>query len=64
MYYVNNGDPLCPNKNYQKVVEEQMVWWGTNCYVKISLMNLSFSYLHGKQYPNVMKFHEGKLRPV
>jgi len=25
MYYVNDGDPFCPNKNNQKVVE-QTVW--------------------------------------
>jgi len=31
---------FAPNKNNQKVVEEQAVWWGTNCYVKISLINL------------------------
>jgi len=29
---------FAPNKNNnQKVVEEQAVWRGTNCYVKISL---------------------------
>ena len=44
MYYVNNGDPLCPNKNNnQKVVEEQAVWRDTNCYVKISLISLKVS---------------------
>jgi len=31
------------NKNNQKVVEEQAVWRGTNCYVKISLMSLKVS---------------------
>ena len=37
-----------PNKNNnQKVVEEQDVWRGTNCYVKISLSIWSFSNLHG-----------------
>jgi len=44
MYYINSGDPLCPNKNNNlKVVEEQAVWRGTNCYVKISLINLKVS---------------------
>jgi len=32
---------FAPNKNNnQKVVEEQAVWRGTNCYVKISLVSL------------------------
>jgi len=32
---------FAPNKNNnQKVVEEQAVWRGTKCYVKISLINL------------------------
>jgi len=32
---------FAPNKNNnQNVVEEQAVWRGTNCYVKISLINL------------------------
>ena len=35
---------FAPNKNNnQKVVEEQAVWRGTNCYVKISLINLKVS---------------------
>ena len=29
--------------NNQTVVEEQAVWRGTNCYLKISLINLKFS---------------------
>jgi len=45
MYYVNNGDPLCPKQN--KVLEEQAIWRGTNCYVKISHQFESFSSLHG-----------------
>ena len=33
-----------PNKNInQKVLEEQGVWRGTTCYVKISLINLKVS---------------------
>jgi len=53
-----------PAKNSnQKVVEEQAVWRGTNCYVKISLINLK-AICTVQQYPNVIKFHEGKLRPV
>ena len=51
--------------NNQKVEEEQAVWRGTNCYVKISLINLKVSAICTvQQYPNVIKFHEGKLRPV
>jgi len=51
--------------NNQKVAEEQAVWRGTNCYVKISLINLKVPAICTVQrYPNVMKFHEGKLRPV
>ena len=51
--------------NNQKVVEEQAVWRGTNCYVKISLINLKVSAICTvQQYPNVIKFHEGKLRPA
>ena len=55
-----------PNKNNnQKVVEEISVWRGTNCYVKISLTNLKVSAIcRVQQYSNVIKFHEGKLRPV
>jgi len=56
---------FAPNKNNQKVVEEQAVWRGTNCYVKISLINLKVSAIRTVQpYPNVIKFHEGNLRPV
>jgi len=55
-----------PNKNNnQKVVEQQAVWRGTNCYVNISLINLKVSAICTvQQYTNVIKFHEGKLRPV
>jgi len=28
--------------NNQKVVEQQAIWRGTKCYVKISLINLKF----------------------
>jgi len=60
MYYVH----FSSNKNYQKVVEEQ-VWRDTNFYVKISLINLKVSAICTvQQYPNVIKFHEGKFRPV
>jgi len=53
------------NNNIQKVVEEQEVWRGTNCYVKISLTNVKVSAICTvQQYPNVIKFHEDKLRPV
>jgi len=52
---------IAPKKNNQKVVEEQAIWRGTNCYVKISLINLKVSAICTvQQYPNVMKFHEGK----
>jgi len=61
MYYVR----FASNKNNQKVVEEQEVWRGTNCYVTISLINLKFSAIClVQQSPNVISFHEGKLRPV
>ena len=51
--------------NNQKVEEEQAVWRGTNCYVTISLINLKvLAIFTVQQYPNVLKFHEGKLRPV
>jgi len=42
-----------PNKkNNHKVVEEQAVWRGTNCYVKISLINLKgFNNLHDSAVP-------------
>jgi len=55
-----------PNKNNnQKVVKEQAVWRGTNWYVKISFTNLNVSAICTvQQYPNVIKFHEAKLRPV
>ena len=34
---------IAPNKNNNpKVVEEQAVWRGTNCYVKISFINWKF----------------------
>jgi len=53
------------NKSNQKVVEEQEVWLGTNCYAKISLFSLQVSAIcTAQQHPNVIKFHEGKLRPV
>jgi len=57
---------FAPNKNNnQNVVEEQAVWRGTNCYVKISLINLKVSAIcTDQQYPNCKKFHEGKSRPV
>jgi len=66
IYYVNNCDLLCPNKNNnQKVVEEQAVSRSTNCYVQISLIALQVSAICTvQQYPNDIKFHEGKLRPV
>jgi len=38
---------IAPNKNNQKVLEEQAVWRGTNCYVKISHQFESSSNLHG-----------------
>jgi len=35
---------FAPNKNNnQQVVEEQVVWRDTNCYVKISLISLKVS---------------------
>ena len=57
---------FAPNKNNnQKVVEEQALWRGANCFVKISLNNLKVSAIcRVQQYPNVFKFHEAKLRPV
>jgi len=42
---------FAPNKNNQKVVEEQAVWRGTNCYVKISHQFESSSNLHGSTVP-------------
>jgi len=45
----------------QKVIEEQAFWRGTNCYVKISFMNLKVSAICTvQQYSNVIKFHEDK----
>ena len=52
---------FAPNKNNdQKVVEEQAVWRGTNCYFKISLISLKVSaictvlqYEHFKLYPKL-----------
>jgi len=57
---------FAPNRNNdQKVVEEQAVWRGTNCCVKISLISLKVSAIFTvQQYPKVIKFYEGKLRPV
>ena len=56
---------FAPNKNInQKAEEEQAVWRGTNCYDKISHQFESSSNLHGSVEPYVIKFHEGKLRPV
>jgi len=56
---------FAPHKNNQNVVEKQAVKWGTNCYVKISLINLKVSAICTvQQNPNVIKFNEGKLRPV
>jgi len=57
---------FAPNKNNnQKVVEEQAVWRGTNFYVKVSFISLKVSAICTvQQYLDVIKFHEGKLRPV
>jgi len=61
MYYVRIGS----NKNNQNIVEEHELLRGTNCSVKISLINLKVSAICTvQQYPNVIKFHEGKLRTV
>ena len=61
MYYVG----FASNKNNQKVAEAQEVGRGTNCDVKISLISLKVSEIYKvQQYPDVIKFHEGKLRPV
>jgi len=61
MYYVR----FASNKNNQKVMEEQEIFGGTNCYVKMSLINLKVSAICTvQQYPNVIKFNEGKLRLV
>ena len=55
-----------PNKkNNQKVVEEQAVCRGTNCYVKIYHITLKVSAIcMVQQYSNVIKFNQGKLRPL
>jgi len=46
------------NKNNQKVIEEQAVWRGTNCYVKISLISLKVpSICTVQQYPNAVFFY-------
>ena len=57
---------FAPNKNnYRKVEEEQVVWRGTNCYDKISLISLKVSAVCTvQQHPNDIKFQEAKLRPV
>jgi len=57
---------FAPNKsNNENVIKEQAVRQDTNCYVKISFMNLKVSIICTvQQYPNVIKFHEGNLRPV
>ena len=34
---------FAPHKNNNQKVVEQAVWRGTNCYVKISLINLKVS---------------------
>jgi len=47
---------IAPNETNHKVVEKQAVW-GTNCYVKISLINLKVSAIcKVQQYPNAIKF--------
>jgi len=50
---------FAPNKNNnQKVVEEQAVWRGTNCYVKISLISLKVSSIWTvQQYANAVFFN-------
>jgi len=49
---------LALNKNNQKVVEEQAVWRGTNCYIKISLISLKVSSTCTvQQYPNAVFFN-------
>jgi len=46
------------NKNNQKVLEEQAVWHGTNCYVKISLISLKVSAICTvQQYLNAVFFN-------
>ena len=55
---------FAPNKNNQNVVE-QAGWRGIICCVKISVISLKVSVICTvQQYPNVIKFHEGKLKPV
>ena len=65
MYYANNGDPFASNKNNdKKVVEKQAVWRGTNCYAKISLINLKVSAiatLHGSTVPWCYKVSWGQI---
>jgi len=58
MYYVNNGDLLCPNKNNnQKVIVPRQTACSSDCYVKISLISLKVSAICTvQQYPNVIKF--------
>ena len=49
---------FAPNKNNQKVVEEQAVWRGTNCCVKISLISLKVSSICTvQQYPSAVFFN-------
>jgi len=56
---------FAPNKNKNQKAVEQAVWRGINCYLNISLNNLKVSAICAvQQYPNVMKFHEGQLKPV
>ena len=61
---------FAPNKNNQKVVEEQTVWRGQNFFnnnqhVKISLFTSEVSAVCTVQhYPAVTKFHDVKLMPV
>ena len=55
---------FAPNKNNNQKVEEQAVWRGTNCCQDFSYQFESFSNCTVQQHPNVIKFHEGKLRPV
>ena len=48
---------FAPNKNNQNVVQEQAVWRDTNCYVKISLINLKVSAICTvQQQPNTVFF--------
>ena len=52
---------FAPNKNNHKVVEEQAVWWGTDCYAKISHQLESFSNLHGSTVPKCYKVSWGQF---